>query len=598
MKHWDTSCVDWERRIVAGESLIPFGPLFPDQAEEALDIFKSLFMVDLPMVLDQASGELRHPTFGEACDEWVFDFVGAIFGAYDPNTGERLITEFFLLISKKNGKSTIAAAIMLTALILNWRHYGELLILAPTIEIANNSFGPAAAMVRADPKLTDLLHVQDNFRQITHRITHAVLKVVAADTDTVGGKKAGFVLVDELWIFGKRPKSEAMLQEATGGLSSRPEGFTIYLTTQSDEPPAGVFEDRLRRFRAVRDGTIKDKRKLPLIYEFPSALLDAEAYLDPDNFYITNPHLGRAVPQAWIAEKLAEAIEKGGDALRIFLAKHLNVQIGQNLRGDRWPGAEHWEAAVDKGLADLPHWQALDRLLRRSEVAVVGIDGGGLDDLFGLTVLGREPAEIEVEIEVDIEVDGVMTTAFVTRPMKRWLSWSHAWCHRGVLKRRPAIATILEDIAKAGELTILDQPLGDVASIIDRIERIKNMNLLGGVAVDASGLGEMEDALDEIGVTQESGLLVAAPQGGWMMSSIKGAERRLASGLLKHAGGPLMRWCVPNLKIEPTATGIRATKQTAGDAKIDPAMAMFNAVTLMSRNPVAHRVAKPQLLFI
>ena len=74
-----------------------------------------------------------------------------------------------------------------------------------------------------------------------------------------------------------------------------------------------------------------------------------------------------------------------------------------------------------------------------------------------------------------------------------------------------------------------------------------------------------------------------------MMSSIKGAERRLASGLLKHAGGPLMQWCVPNLKIEPTSTGIRATKQTAGDAKIDPAMAMFNAVTLMSRNPVAVR---------
>jgi len=48
-----------------------------------------------------------------------------------------------------------------------------------------------------------------------------------------------------------------------------------------------------------------------------------------------------------------------------------------------------------------------------------------------------------------------------------------------------------------------------------------------------------------------------------------------------------MNWCVPNLKIEPTATGIRATKQTAGDAKIDPAMALFNSVTLMARNPAA-----------
>ena len=46
-----------------------------------------------------------------------------------------------------------------------------------------------------------------------------------------------------------------------------------------------------------------------------------------------------------------------------------------------------------------------------------------------------------------------------------------------------------------------------------------------------------------------------------------------------------MDWCVGNLKIEPTATAIRATKQNAGDAKIDPLMALFDAVTLMATNP-------------
>lgn len=543
---WTTAVPDWERRIIAGESLIPFGPLFPSEAEAALSVFKSLTMVDV----------VRQPTFGEASEEWVFDFVCAIFGAYDAGSAKRLIREFLLLISKKNGKSMIAAGIMLTALIRNWRHSAELLILAPTLEIANNSYKPAADMVRADPELMDLLHIQDNFRQITHRLTKAFLKVVAADTDTVGGKKAAFVLVDELWIFGKRAHADAMLREATGGLVSRPEGFVIYLSTQSDEPPAGVFKQKLDYFRDVRDGKIDDRKSLGVIYEFPAAMVKREAYLDPANFYITNPNIDRSVSREWLVDELGKARSGTGDSLGIFVAKHLNVQIGNNLRASRWPGAEFWKKGEDTGIT-------FEALLDRCEVIVPGIDGGGLDDLFGLTVLGR------------------------CRKTRDWLSWSHAWCHKGVLVRRQSIATVLRDFEKAGELTIVDDELDDISSIVAIIEEIKDRGLLGAVAVDPAGLGEFIEALKGIGVTIEGEQIVGAPQGYAMMNAIKTAERKLANGTLRHAPSALMDWCVSNLKIEPTATAIRATKQNAGDAKIDPVMALFDAVTVMVRDPEA-----------
>ena len=545
MPEWSTACRDWESRIVKRQSLIPFTPLFPAEAEYALSVFKALRVPDLP----------GKPTFGEVCEQWVFDFVAAIFGANDPETGNQLISEFFLCIAKKNSKSTLAAGVMLTALIIGWREDEELLILAPTVEVAGNSYKPAAAMVRADTELSDLLHVQDHVRTITHRVTKSALKVVAADTDTVGGKKSGRILIDELWIFGKRPNADAMLREATGGLVSRPEGFVIYLTTQSDAPPAGVFKDKLDYARDVRDGRVNDKRFLPVLYEFPKKMLDAEAYMDPANFYVTNPNMGRSVSKDWLEREMGKELAKDASTRATFLAKHLNVEIGMNLRANRWPGADFWARRARKmEMADV---------LDRSEVVVVGVDGGGLDDLFGLAVLGRD------------------------RETKDWLAWCHAWCHDGVLDRRKGIAARLRDFEREGSLTIVDDELADISAIVEVVQEVKDRGLLAAVAADPAGLGELIDALAGIGVTPEDGQVIGAPQGYAMMNAIKTAERKLANGTLWHDGSALMAWAVGNIKIEPTATAIRATKANAGDAKIDPAMALFDAVTVMSRNPEA-----------
>jgi phage terminase large subunit-like protein len=553
---WSTSCKDWERRIVAGESLIPFAPLFPEQAEAAMRIYRELVIVDQPAI-EAADGSTVRPTFGTLSRPWILEFVSHIFGSYDADTGRRLITEFFLSISKKNAKSTAGAGIMLTALILNWRQSGEFSIISPTIEIANNSFFPARDMIRADDELRDLLLVQEHYRTITHRVSNATLKVVAADNEAVGGKKSIGTLIDELWIFGKRPNAENMLREATGGQASRPEGFTVYLTTQSDEPPAGVFKQKLSYARGVRDGRIQDKRFLPLLYEFPEAMIKDESYLDRKNFHITNPNLGASVDPEFLDRRLAEAQESGEESIRGFLAKHLNIEIGLGLQSDNWAGALFWEENSERALT-------LEEIIRRCEVVSVGIDGGGLDDMLGLSAIGRE------------------------KGTGLWLHWAHAWIHPIVLDRRKKEAARFRDFEADGDLTIVDKIGDDLTQVAARIQQIEDAGVLERVGVDVAGIGGVVDALVSpkpkgIGLAQDR--IVGIPQGWKMVGAIKTLERKLAENMVKHAGSNLMAWVIGNAKVEPRGNAIVITKQLAGSAKIDPLMATFNAVTLMALNP-------------
>ena len=536
-----TACPDWEERIIAGDTLLPFPTLFPDEAAWSLDVFTQLKVADI----------IGCPTIGDVSRPWLLDFAEKVFGSLDDN-GVRHITEYFLLISKKNSKSTLAAGIMLTMLICNRRESAEFLVLSPTKEVADNSFKPMRDMIAKDPELAALFQVQQHIRTITHRTTNATLQVVAADSATVAGKKATGVFVDELHEFGMKAGASDMLLEATGGLTSREEGFVIYATTQSNAPPAGVFLEKLQYARGVRDGRIHDPKFLPLIYEYPERMLKDKSYRDPANLYVTNPNLGASVSESRLMHLRKQAEEAGEEKMLEYLAKHQNVQIGMSLRSDRWAGADYWEQFADKSIT-------LDTLLERCEVVDVGIDGGGLDDLLGFAVIGRD------------KVTG------------KWLHWGKAWAHPSVLERRKGEAPRFHDFARDGDLVLVKDIGDDVMDVVDIVKRIHEVCVLDKIGVDPYGIGAILDALMEADIPED--MVVGISQGWKMAGAIKTAERRLAEGNLLHGGSPMMAWCIGNARVEPKGNAVSITKQASGFAKIDPLMALLNAVSLMALNP-------------
>lgn len=539
---WSTSCPDWEEKIVKGKSLIPCEPLFPHEAEMALEVFKSLIVTDV----------IGQPTMGEITRPWVFEFVASIFGAYSEDDSRRLIREFFLLIPKKNSKSTLAAFIMLTALIMNDRGSAELIILAPTKEVADNSFNPIRDAIKADDELSELLNISEHTKTITHRSTNATLKVVAAESNTVGGKKASWILIDELHLFQKNAGAASMFREATGGLASRPEGCVIYLTTQANEQPCGVFKQKLDYARDVRDGIKENNKFLPLIYEFPKQWIEDGEHLKKENFHIPNPNYGTSVDPVQLEDDFDQS--RGGEEtdFRDFLAKRLNVEIGINLRANRWAGAEYW-LEQSKGIK-------LEQLIEQSEVITLGIDGGGLDDLLGFSALGRLKADPRI-----------------------WWLWNHAWANKVALERRKENIPKYQDFEDEGSLTIVEKVGEDIDDLALIAKQVYDSGKLNKIGLDPLGLGGLLDGLLDVGIPQES--MFAVPQGHKLMGYIMTTERKLAEGNLYHAGQDLMTWCAGNARVVMVGNGMRITKQDSGIGKIDPLIATFNAVALMSLNP-------------
>ena len=144
----------------------------------------------------------------------------------------------------------------------------------------------------------------------------------------------------------------------------------------------------------------------------------------------------------------------------------------------------------------------LDALLERCEVVDVGIDGGGLDDLLGLYVVGRDATTHD------------------------WIGWAKARAHPVVLERRKDVSAEPARLREAGRPVLVDQIGEDVEQVAALVAGIEKTGLLDKVGVDPAGLGGILDALADAGCPPRRSS--AFRGAGSSPAQSKTAERRLA----------------------------------------------------------------------
>lgn len=559
MSQWDFSCRDWWAKLQRGETPIADLPIDWKEAQAAIDLFDALRLPDVPGT----------PAQRNAAGDWQRDIVAAIFGSLDKQTGIRRVGEVFVLVPKKNAKTTGAAGIALTYMLRNTRPNAELQILAPTQKIAETGFDQAAGMIEAgldipdvDPNwLKDRLHVREHLKKIECRKTGAELAVKTFDTKVVTGSKPVFVLVDETHELGTMHTAEKVFRQLRGGQDPFPEAVFVQITTQSDGRPTGIFKSELQYARAVRDGRIADQvRLLPVLYEFPEDVQtsDDQKWLNPDLWGLVNPNAGRSTSVEKLVAGHARASADGKAAIQSWATQHLNVEAGLALHSDRWVGADYWTGRGDSTLT-------LQALLQRSEVVTGGIDGGGLDDLAALSFLGRE---------------------YDTR---RWLHWTHVWAYDDVFERRQDIVSSLEGFIADGDLTRITQSGQHHKEMADLIMMVHDSGLMPekeGLGIDPAQVAALLDELALAGLPE--GVACNAPQTARYLSPvIWGIETKLKFGEFVHADQPVMAWAVGNAIAQQRGNAIMIDKQVAGKAKIDPLASLLDAGMMMQLNPVA-----------
>lgn len=545
---WSLACPDWVQRLREGRSLLPDMPLDHAAAERAVAVFNKLRLADVP----------ETPTLAEAAGDWFRDIVRAQFGSWDESRRVRHIQEALCLVPKKNSKTTYGGLLGLTTLLLNRRPRAKLICCGPTQDVADLAFSQVKGAIGLDPVLDQKLHVRDHLKKIVHRQTAAELEIMTFDPSVVTGQKPLWILLDEIHVLAKMSKAASALRQLRGGMMAMPEAFMLLITTQSEEAPTGVFRTELMKARAIRDGR-QTGNMLPILYEFPEEMQrDRAVWTDPANWPMVTPNRGRSITIERLETAFRSAVDSGEEELRAWASQHLNVEIGVALQTDRWAGADYWEQQAEPELT-------FEELIQRSEVICVGVDGGGLDDLLGFAAVGRE------------------------RGTRRWLIWCRAWAHRGVLERRKSEAPRLLDLAKTGDLVLVDDLAEANAELADLARQVHEAGLLAQVGLDLYGPADAVDALAQQGI---EGDLVAGIQQGWRLNGIiKALEVRLSNGTAVHAGQDLMAWCVGNARVEARGNAISITKQAAGTAKIDPFVAVLCAGALMVRNPQAQALS-------
>ena len=240
-------------------------------------------------------------------------FIQTLFGWLLKETGYRRFRETLFLVGRKNGKSTLLAALALYTLVADYEGAAEIYSVATKKDQARKTLTEAVNMVKQSPELRAIIKKRRN--DIYFPATASTFEALASDSNTLDGLNSHAVIIDELHAIRDRNLYEVMKQST----SSRRQPLVIMITT-SGTVRESVFDNLYGLACDIADGKVTEDTFLPVLYE-----LDGRAEWTARQAWIkANTGLGAITQYATLAA-FVERAKKNPEDLPGVLCKDFNV---------------------------------------------------------------------------------------------------------------------------------------------------------------------------------------------------------------------------------------------------------------------------------
>lgn len=267
-------------------------------------------------------------------------FISALFGFVDAQTGLRKYRETLFYVARKNGKSVLLSGLALFCLIADNEPGAEVYSVATKKDQAKIIFTEAYNMTRQSPELIEITKKRKS--DLYFPLTFSKMQPLGKNSDTLDGLNSSLVIVDELHSIRDRNLYEVMKQSQ----SARRQPLFVMITTAGTIREC-IFDDMYKYACGVCDGTIKDDRFLPIIYELDKK----DEYLDPLKWEKANPGLNTIKKLDDLISKVSRARQSPRDLTGV-LVKDFNVIQSQSstwLQFDEINNEEKFDLSAFRG---------------------------------------------------------------------------------------------------------------------------------------------------------------------------------------------------------------------------------------------------------